>query len=318
MFAFGGETAGACCSTLALTKSLVIVAAALVTLTVAPACAPRSRCCAVACCRSWANPLTRGLVRLYRPFVSFALRRPVFTLLTALLVARLLPAHRVPARHRVFAAHRRRRPALHANDDAWAVARRCDARAGTARSGHRQSARGRAGVRQDWPRGDGYGSGAILHGRDHDPAEAARFLAEARAFALVFELGATPARTRARPTLARAHDGDTRGAGRELGSPDSISGLDQRVDSAGTRAHGHDVDRRQHASRHSDRGQQFGAARRVTRGLPFRAPYRASAARKAPFTSRLAASCAWLSSPMAPRSNATPWTQSWSARRRIS
>jgi Cu(I)/Ag(I) efflux system membrane protein CusA/SilA len=40
----------------------------------------------------FANPLTRGLVRLYRPFVHFALRRPALTLLTAALaLASCLP-----------------------------------------------------------------------------------------------------------------------------------------------------------------------------------------------------------------------------------
>jgi Cu(I)/Ag(I) efflux system membrane protein CusA/SilA len=89
VFAFTGES-GRLLRPLALTKTLVIAAAALTTLTVAPAL------------RAWLlvgrvrpefdNPLTRGLVRIYRPFVHFALSRPLLTLMTAALaVASCLP-----------------------------------------------------------------------------------------------------------------------------------------------------------------------------------------------------------------------------------
>src|SRR5215471_8639639 len=89
VFAFTGET-GRLLRPLASSKTLVIGAAALTTLTVAPAL------------RAWLlrgrvtpefdNPLTRGLVRAYRPFVHFALNRPFLTLLTAALaVASCLP-----------------------------------------------------------------------------------------------------------------------------------------------------------------------------------------------------------------------------------
>ncbi|HMG20374.1 MAG TPA: efflux RND transporter permease subunit [Kofleriaceae bacterium] len=82
VFAFTGET-GRLLRPLALTKTLVIAASAIVALTVAPAL--RARLVAGRIRPELGNPLTRGLIRLYRPFVHFALRRPVLTLATAVL-----------------------------------------------------------------------------------------------------------------------------------------------------------------------------------------------------------------------------------------
>jgi Cu(I)/Ag(I) efflux system membrane protein CusA/SilA len=82
VFAFSGET-GRLLRPLALTKTLVIAAATLVTLTVAPAL--RARLLAGRVTPEFDNPLTRWLVGLYRPFVHFALGRPFFTLTTAAL-----------------------------------------------------------------------------------------------------------------------------------------------------------------------------------------------------------------------------------------
>jgi len=82
VFAFTGET-GRLLRPLALTKTLVIAASAVVTLTVAPAL--RARLVAGRIRPELANPLTHGLIRLYRPFVHFALRRPGLTLATAVL-----------------------------------------------------------------------------------------------------------------------------------------------------------------------------------------------------------------------------------------
>ena len=82
VFAFTGET-GRLLRPLALTKTLVIAASAVVTLTVAPAL--RARLVAGRIRPELGNPLTRLLVRIYRPFVHFALRRPVLTLATAVL-----------------------------------------------------------------------------------------------------------------------------------------------------------------------------------------------------------------------------------------
>ena len=84
VFAFGGET-GRLLRPLVLTKTLVIAGAAVVSVTVAPAL--RARLVAGRIRPELDNPLTRGLLRLYRPFVHFALRRPVLTLVTAGLAA---------------------------------------------------------------------------------------------------------------------------------------------------------------------------------------------------------------------------------------
>jgi Cu(I)/Ag(I) efflux system membrane protein CusA/SilA len=89
VFAFTGET-GRLLRPLAMTKTLVIASAAVVSLTLAPAL--RDRLLAGRLRAELDNPLTRWLVRAYRPFVHFALARPVLTLLTAALaVASCLP-----------------------------------------------------------------------------------------------------------------------------------------------------------------------------------------------------------------------------------
>jgi Cu(I)/Ag(I) efflux system membrane protein CusA/SilA len=80
VFAFAGET-GRLLRPLALTKTLVILLAAIVTLTVAPAL--RDRLLRGRIVPELGNPLTRLLVRAYRPFVHFALSRPTLTLVTA-------------------------------------------------------------------------------------------------------------------------------------------------------------------------------------------------------------------------------------------
>lgn len=82
VFAFGGET-GRLLRPLALTKTLVVAAAAIVTLTLAPAL--RDRLLQGRIIPEFENPLTRRLVQLYRPFVHFALSRPALTLATAFL-----------------------------------------------------------------------------------------------------------------------------------------------------------------------------------------------------------------------------------------
>jgi Cu(I)/Ag(I) efflux system membrane protein CusA/SilA len=89
VFAFSGET-GRLLRPLALTKTLVVFSAALVTLTLAPAL--RDRLLRGRVIPEFRNPLTRGLVRVYRPFVHFALSRPALTLATATLtLASCLP-----------------------------------------------------------------------------------------------------------------------------------------------------------------------------------------------------------------------------------
>jgi Cu(I)/Ag(I) efflux system membrane protein CusA/SilA len=82
VFGFGGET-GRLLRPLAFTKTLVIAAAAVVAIAVAPAL--RARLLTGRIVPEFSNPLTRILVRAYRPFVHFALARPTFTLVTAAL-----------------------------------------------------------------------------------------------------------------------------------------------------------------------------------------------------------------------------------------
>jgi Cu(I)/Ag(I) efflux system membrane protein CusA/SilA len=82
VFAFSGET-GRLLRPLALSKTFVLVAAALVTLTLAPAL--RDRLLVGKVLPEFQNSITKALVRVYRPFVQFALSRPAFTLITAAL-----------------------------------------------------------------------------------------------------------------------------------------------------------------------------------------------------------------------------------------
>jgi copper/silver efflux system protein len=79
---FSGET-GRLLRPLALSKTLVIAAAALVSITLAPAL--RDRLLRGTVRAELANPLTRLLIGIYRPFVHFALARPTLTLASAAL-----------------------------------------------------------------------------------------------------------------------------------------------------------------------------------------------------------------------------------------
>jgi Cu(I)/Ag(I) efflux system membrane protein CusA/SilA len=89
VFAFSGET-GRLLRPLALTKTLVVATAALVAVTVAPAL--RDRLLRGRVRPEFENPITKLLVRIYRPFVYFALSRPAFTITTAALaVASCVP-----------------------------------------------------------------------------------------------------------------------------------------------------------------------------------------------------------------------------------
>jgi Cu(I)/Ag(I) efflux system membrane protein CusA/SilA len=84
VFAFTGET-GRLLRPLAITKTLVIFAAAVVAVTLAPAL--RARLVRGRIVPEFDNPITKRLVRIYRPFVAFALSRPTLTLATAMLAA---------------------------------------------------------------------------------------------------------------------------------------------------------------------------------------------------------------------------------------
>ena len=83
VFAFTGE-AGRLLRPLAISKTLVIVSAAVVALTLAPALRDRLLLRGRVM-PEFDNPITRTLVRAYRPFVHFALTRPTLTLITAAL-----------------------------------------------------------------------------------------------------------------------------------------------------------------------------------------------------------------------------------------
>src|SRR5262249_27109290 len=84
VFAFDGET-GRLLRPLAATKTLVIAAAAIISLTAAPAL--RGLCVRGRVVPELENPLVRWLVRGYRPVLHCALSRPGLTLATALLAA---------------------------------------------------------------------------------------------------------------------------------------------------------------------------------------------------------------------------------------
>jgi len=86
---FSGET-GRMLRPLALTKTLVIAAAAVVAVTLGPALRDRLVRGRVISERS--HPLTRRLIEIYRPFVQFALERPALSLTAAALaIASCLP-----------------------------------------------------------------------------------------------------------------------------------------------------------------------------------------------------------------------------------
>ena len=138
---------------------------------------------------------------------------------------------------------------------------------------------GRAdGVRQDWPLRQRHRPGAVLDGGDHHPAQAPRQLAQGLPRALVLELGARAGQAPAAADLAGARADDDRRARRAPGRAHVSAGLDERLDRAGARAHGHDVDGRAHARRGARRRGRSGAARRPRRRRRGR---RAQAARHA-------------------------------------
>lgn len=82
VLAFTGET-GRLLRPLALAKTLVILSAAIVAVTLAPAL--RDRLLRGAVRPEFSNPISRWLVRAYRPLVHFALSRPALTLTAAAL-----------------------------------------------------------------------------------------------------------------------------------------------------------------------------------------------------------------------------------------
>ena len=249
VFAFGGEI-GRLLRPLAITKTLVIAAAALMTSTVAPALRDR---------------LLRGQGRTgdgqpahahagarlsaVRPFRAVAARcsrwrrrgwlRSRACPIVAHLGGEFLP--RIDEGDSVLHAddRARHRPPEAASSD---MVRQDEALAGHPEVG--------AGVRKGGPRRYRDGPGALVDDRDDDPAQAARRVAEGRPPALVLELGGT---TRSNgcsallwPEKAPPTTAELVGA---AGPHTRLRRLDQRVDGADSRPPGHDVDGRAHAGR---------------------------------------------------------------------
>jgi hypothetical protein len=263
VFAFGGET-GRLLRPLALTKTLVILLAAAVTLTVAPAL--RDRLLRGRIRPELGNPLTRTLVRAYRPFVHFALRRPSPHAADRRAGGAVVPADSFSSRERIPAPPRRRRPLLHADDRAGQQPRRRPVRAG----GHktvsspsspvsmRCTERSAAPRRRPIPRRSRW--------RRRSSAQAAVGVAARRHEAVVFGLGDRPRQTRVATRVAREPAHDDGGADRQRGRQGARAGLDERLDGAGARPHRHDGDRRAHAGGDPDRRPDAGAAGRARSG----------------------------------------------------
>ena len=207
VFAFSGET-GRLLRPLALTKTLVIASAAVVTLTLAPAL--RDRLLRGRVIPEFANPLTRGLVRLYRPFVHFALRRPALTLTTAALaVASCLPIvtrlggeflPRVDEGDLLYMPTTL--PGVPPDQAALQLFWQDHA---MSKFGEVATVFGKVGRAEHRDR-----SRALLDGRDHHPPAPAIGMAHNRPHAVVFDVGTGTRAARASPGLARehaAHDG---------------------------------------------------------------------------------------------------------------
>jgi Cu(I)/Ag(I) efflux system membrane protein CusA/SilA len=118
VFAFTGET-GRLLRPMAITKTLVIAAAALVALTLAPAL--RERLLRGRVVPEFDNRITRRLVRIYRPFVHFALRRTGVDPAHCGVGGDFVSPDPDPAGRRISPAARRRRSPLHADDGAGRV-----------------------------------------------------------------------------------------------------------------------------------------------------------------------------------------------------
>ena len=266
VFAFTGET-GRLLRPLALTKTLVIASAAIVTLTARPRPA-RSSARRAASRPELDNPLTRGLVALYRPFVHFALARP------------RAHAHRRRRWPSCRACRSRRRsaasscPRIDEGDLLFMPTtlpgvppEQAAAAARAAGSGHRGVRRGRHRVRQSRARRHGDRSGAVLDGRDDDAAPAALALAERTVARTALVLRAGRRRAWLRRVLGLVWPEESRA--------DTTAELVDRLDRAtrlpgwtnawtraGARTDGHDVDRRADTGRHPHRRRRAAARSR--------------------------------------------------------
>jgi Cu/Ag efflux pump CusA len=269
---FTGET-GRLLRPLVATKTLVVVAAGLVALTLAPAL--RAVVLRGRVKPELDNPVTRLLVRGYRPFVHFALSWPAVTLVTALLaVLSCLPIlsrlggeflPRIDEGDLLFmpttlpgVSPELAERALRKQDRAIAAFKEVATVFGKV---------GRADTATD--------PAPFSMAETTVAAAAARAMAEARQDAVVQRLGAPAAAARALPGVAGGDATDDGRAGGDAGSRDAPARLDQRLDRAGAGAHRHDGDGRPNPGGDPDRRHRTGAAGRRrscgARGDPGRA-----------------------------------------------
>ena len=303
VFAFTGET-GRLLRPLAITKTLVIVAAALVALTLAPAL--RDRLLRGRVVPEFDNPLTRGLVRDLSPVRAL---RPA--------AAGADAGHRGAGGHVLRCRSSRRLggeflPRIDEGDLLFMPttlpgvsagrSRRCsfgrqDRAIASSRRSPRCSARSVARTpppiprRTRWPRPPS-ACGRAPNGpssRANAGIRAGRRPSLKRVLGLVWP-EETPA------TTAELVE--------KLDRADAPARLDQRLDRAGARPHGHDGDRRAHAGRHPRRRRRSGAAgcARRPRCSAWR---RESPGRAAPSSNRSAASPGRGSTPIRLRSRGT-------------
>ena len=260
VFAFGGET-GRLLWPLALAKTLVMAAAAVVALTLAPAL--RDRLLRGPVVAELANPLVRGLIRAYRPLVELVLRWPAVTLLTAALAvlscvpllprigAEFLP--RLDEGNLLFMPTTASGASMAESSAQLAMQDQRDRRA--------RRGRGRAG--QDRPRRHGDQSRAAVDGGDDRRSRAAGGVAEGTPRPLVFGVGARGAQGAPPAAWPDETERDLAELTARLESRGAVAGMDERVDRARSRAHGHDVDGGPHAAGDSHHRGQPGPARRA-------------------------------------------------------
>ena len=121
------------------------------------------------------NPLNRLLIALYRPLLERACcAAPKTMLAVAVLIAGGDGMAGQPARRRIHAAARRRRPPVHAVGAAGHFVGQGQRTPAADRPADQDRARGRARVRQGGARRDRDRSGAAGDVRDDDPVQAAR------------------------------------------------------------------------------------------------------------------------------------------------
>ena len=253
VLAFSGETGRLLRPLAHHEDAIVMVAAASSTLTLAPAL--RDRLLRGRVRPELDNPLTRTLVRLYRPFVHFALAGPRSTLATAALaLASCLP---IIAQRKLGGEFLPRvdegdllympttLPGVPPEQAAFQLYWQDHAISQFAEVATVFGKVGRADTGTD--------PGALRDGGDDDPAAAARRVADGRAPALVLGLGAGARCGRCSARLARRTPRTTAELAVASSTRGAAAGLDGRLDGARARAHGHDGDRRAHARRHPHR-----------------------------------------------------------------